>query len=60
MKKNLSFYFRYIRSSHYKEFLDNAKKKGQKSFTIPKLSSAKQNIINAKDQIKDGLAINSF
>lgn len=53
-------YSRYIRSSHYKEFLDTAKKKSVKSFTIPKLSSAKQNIINAKSQIKDGLTINSF
>ena len=54
------FFYRYIRSSHYKEFLDTAKKKSVKSFTIPKLSSAKQNIINAKSQIKDGLTINSF
>jgi len=55
-------YSRYLRSSHYKDFLEAAKKKTVKSFPLPlpKLSSAKQNIINAKEQIKDGLAINSF
>ena len=32
---------RYIRSSHYKDLLETAKKKTGKSFAIPKLSSAK-------------------
>ena len=36
------FIFRYIRSSHYKDLAETAKKKTGKSFAIPKLSSAKQ------------------
>lgn len=53
-------YSRYLRSSHYKDFLESSRKKSVKTFALPKLSSAKQNIIAAKEQIKDGLAINSF
>jgi len=34
-------YSRYIRSSHYKDLAETAKKKTGKSFAIPKLSSAK-------------------
>jgi len=50
-------YSRYVRSSHYKEFLDSAKKKNGRSFiNMPKLSSAKLNIVNAKEQIKVGLS----
>ena len=51
---------RYVRSSHYKDFLENAKKKNGKSFTMPKLSTAKLNIVNAKETIKVGLSNNSF
>jgi len=53
-------YSRYLRSAHYKDFLEGSRKKSVKTFALPKLSSAKQNIMNAKEQIKDGLAINSF
>jgi len=50
-----------LRSAHYKDFLESSRKKNVKSFAqFPKLSSAKQNIMIAKEQIKDGLAINSF
>jgi len=34
-------YSRYIRSSHYKDLLETAKKKSCKTFAIPKLSAAK-------------------
>ena len=57
---NFSPFFRYLRSAHYKDFLEGSRKKSVKTFALPKLSSAKQNIMNAKEQIKDGLAINSF
>jgi len=53
-------YSRYVRSSHYKDFLESAKKKTGKSFIMPKLSTAKMNIVNAKEQIKVGLSNNSF
>ena len=32
---------RYIRSSHYKDFLETAKKKTGNKFAIPKLSTGK-------------------
>jgi len=37
-------YSRYLRSSHYKEFLEGAKKKSTRSFPgLPKLTSSKMN-----------------
>ena len=39
--QNDLFCFRYLRSSHYKDFLETAKKKSVKTFAIPKLSAAK-------------------
>ena len=53
------FSFRYVRSSHYKDFLENSRKKSIKGF-IPKLSNAKLNIVNAKEQLKVGLSSNPF
>ena len=38
-------YSRYLRSSHYKEFLDGAKKKSSRTFGLPKLSGGKLNIV---------------
>ncbi len=40
-------YSRYLRSSHYKDFLEGAKKKGSgRTFGLPKLTSAKLNIVS--------------
>ena len=36
-------YSRYLRSSHYKDFLDGAKKKNTRTFNLSKLTSAKLN-----------------
>lgn len=36
-------YSRYLRSAHYKDFLEGAKKKNTRTFALPKLSSAKLN-----------------
>ena len=38
-------YSRYLRSSHYKEFLEGAKKKNTRTFNLSKLTSAKLNNI---------------
>ncbi|CAB4068429.1 RGS [Lepeophtheirus salmonis] len=40
-------YSRYLRSSHYKDFLDNTKKKNSRTFQLPKLSSAKLNLVSS-------------
>ena len=40
-------YSRYLRSSHYKDFLEGAKKKNSRSFGLPKLSTAKLAITNS-------------
>lgn len=42
-------YSRYLRSAHYKDFLEGAKKKSstRSSFGLPKLSSAKLNIVSS-------------
>ena len=40
-------YSRYLRSSHYKEFLEGAKKKNTRTFNLSKLTSAKLNNIVA-------------
>ena len=40
-------YSRYLRSSHYKDFLEGAKKKTSRTFGLPKLSSAKLNIVSS-------------
>jgi regulator of G-protein signaling len=41
-------YSRYLRSAHYKDFLEGAKRKTTKtSFGLPKLSSAKLNLVNS-------------
>ena len=54
------FLFRYLRSSHYKDFLESANKKSAKSFAIAKLSSAKLNLASAKEQLKVGLSSSTF
>ena len=36
-------YSRYLRASHYKDFLEGAKKKNTRTFNLPKLTSAKLN-----------------
>jgi hypothetical protein len=54
------FIFRYLRSSHYKDFLESANKKSAKSFAIAKLSSAKLNLASAKEQLKVGLSSSTF
>eukprot|EP00095_Tigriopus_kingsejongensis_P000221 maker-scaffold55_size446313-snap-gene-1.14 protein:Tk00221 transcript:maker-scaffold55_size446313-snap-gene-1.14-mRNA-1 annotation:"regulator of g-protein signaling 7 isoform x1" len=40
-------YSRYLRSSHYKDFLEGAKKKNTRTFALPKLSGAKLAITNS-------------
>ena len=41
MEKNKYFSSRYIRSAHYKDLLETAKKKTAKTFAMPKLSASK-------------------
>ena len=41
IEKNKYFSSRYIRSAHYKDLLETAKKKTAKTFAMPKLSASK-------------------
>ena len=41
MEENKYFSSRYIRSAHYKDLLETAKKKTAKTFAMPKLSASK-------------------
>ena len=60
MSSSLFYRGRYLRSSHYKDFLESANKKSAKTFTIAKLSTAKLNLASAKEQLKVGLSSSSF
>ena len=48
-------YSRYLRSSHYKEYLEGAKKKSTRTFPgLPKLTSAKLNNIVSTNAAANG------
>ena len=50
---NSDSYSRYLRSTHYKDFLDGAKTNKSRTFAIPKISGAKiNNIVSSATNAK--------